>query len=292
MTALGLVYLLRARNGPEPVNAFVESYRRHGGGREHELIVLYKGFRAQAATTAYDSCWKEVPHRGVVMKDHGYDLDAYFRVLSHAACARFCFLNSFSRIQDPDWLSKLSHSLDVPGVGLVGASGSWESLYSNARDERLLGLERSVWRRWLRPVRLAWLRRRFPPFPNPNVRTTAFIAERRVLERIVVPRMRFKFEALEFESGHASLTRQVQALGLQVRVTGRDGRAYHPDDWAKSRTYRQGAQENLLVTDNRTRQYDQAGPVERARLSRLAWGNEAQPDPGAGQEASPRILDL
>jgi len=280
MTKLGLVYLLRARNGPEPVRAFVEGYCQNRGGLDHELVVVYKGFHTLTETDAYDPCWAGLPHQRRVVPDRGFDLEAYFGVLSEPGCSRFCFLNSYSQVLDPDWLAKLSASLDASGVGLVGATGSWESLYTNARDEHALGLERSVWQRWLRPVRLAWLRRRFPQFPNPNVRTTAFMAERRVLERVVVPPMRVKLEVLQFESGYRSLTRQIQSMGLQVRVTGRDGVAHAPDGWAGSHTYRQGTQENLLVADNRTRQYDRAGPADRARLSRVAWGDQAQP---AGQ---------
>jgi hypothetical protein len=277
MTKLGLVYLLRARNGVEPVRTFVEGYRQNRGGLDHELIVVYKGFATMTETGSYDPCWAGLPHLRRVVPDRGFDLQAYIGVLSETGFSRFCFLNSFSQVLDSDWLAKLSASLDASGVGLVGATGSWESLYSNARDERALGLERSVWQRWVRPVRLAWLRRRFPGFPNPNVRTTAFMADRRVLERVVVPSMRFKLEVLQFESGYRSLTRQVESMGLQVRVTGRDGVAHAPGGWAGSQTYRQGTQENLLVADNRTRQYDRAGPVERARLSRLAWGDQARP---------------
>jgi hypothetical protein len=282
MNRLGLVYLLRDRNGPEPVRAFVESYRQCRGGIPHELLVLCKGFGSVQETSAYDPLWAGLAHRRMVVPDRGYDLEAYFRVLADPACSRFCFVNSFSEVLDPDWLEKLSTCLDAPGVGLVGATGSWESLYTNAVREHALGLERPFWQRALRPVRLFWLKRRFPPFPNPHVRTTAFMADRRVLERIVVPPMRFKLQALQFETGYRSVTRQVQAMDLQVRIAGRDAVSYPPDLWATSRTYRQAAQENLLVGDNRTRQYAAAAPGERSRLTRLAWGAEEHTT-GAGK---------
>jgi hypothetical protein len=68
------------------------------------------------------------------------------------------------------------------------------------------------------------------------------------------------------------MTRQLWARGLQTLVVGRDRRALPPQRWAESATFRSGGQANLLVADNRTRQWDAADPAERAHLSRLAWG--------------------
>ncbi|MGZ4351312.1 MAG: hypothetical protein ACXVRX_12420 [Solirubrobacteraceae bacterium] len=55
-------------------------------------------------------------------------------------------------------------------------------------------------------------------------------------------------------------------------VVGRDGRAYDRDRWRESRTFRAGEQDNLLVEDNRTRQYEEAQGRWRRKLARLAWG--------------------
>jgi hypothetical protein len=74
------------------------------------------------------------------------------------------------------------------------------------------------------------------------------------------------------QSGRRSLTRQVLDLGLKVLVAGADGSAYPPDAWRTSGTFRSGDQSNLLVADNRTRQYELADPAERARLAAFSWG--------------------
>ena len=70
------------------------------------------------------------------------------------------------------------------------------------------------------------------------------------------------------------MTRQLWARGLQTLIVGRDGCAFPPQRWADSATFRSGDQANLLVADNRTRQWEAADPAERAHLSRLAWGEE------------------
>jgi hypothetical protein len=84
-----------------------------------------------------------------------------------------------------------------------------------------------------------------------------------------------KRDAERFESGRRGMTRQVLARGLAVRVVGRDGVGYDPASWAASRTFRSGVQENLLVGDNRTRQFGDADPATRQMLAALAWGTAA-----------------
>ena len=74
------------------------------------------------------------------------------------------------------------------------------------------------------------------------------------------------------ESGRRSITRQILERGLRAVVAGRDGRAYGVKDWAASRTYRSGEQDNLLVADRRTEDWLAASPRLRRRLSRDAWG--------------------
>ena len=86
-----------------------------------------------------------------------------------------------------------------------------------------------------------------------------------------------KWDAWRFESGRESMTRRLESHGLNVLVVGRDGVAYRKDDWANSFTFRSGGQANLLVADNRTRQYADAGNEDRRRLNTLAWGEGTAP---------------
>jgi hypothetical protein len=85
---------------------------------------------------------------------------------------------------------------------------------------------------------------------------------------------------LRLESGRNGITRQVLANGLRAVVVGRDGLAYSPPRWHESATFRSGGQTNLLIADNRTRQYEQAGEDERAKLEQMAWGTTETQTPG------------
>jgi hypothetical protein len=110
------------------------------------------------------------------------------------------------------------------------------------------------------------------PFPNPHLRTNCFALERELLLSLEWPTGLTKLQAVALEGGSNSLTRQVQARGLEAVVVGRDGVAYPPDRWRESATFRSGEQANLLVSDNRTRHYQEGGPLVRRGLAWLAWG--------------------
>jgi hypothetical protein len=88
------------------------------------------------------------------------------------------------------------------------------------------------------------------------------------------PDVRTKAAAWQLESGPQGITRQVWERGLRAVVVGRDGVVHPPERWPDSATFRAGEQANLLVADNRTREWEEAGAADRARLTRMAWGED------------------
>ena len=76
---------------------------------------------------------------------------------------------------------------------------------------------------------------------------------------------------MRLESGWSGLTRQLIESGEQVRVVARDGTSFDIADWARSGTFWQAGQEQLLVGDNQTGRYIAADADERARLTEMAW---------------------
>jgi hypothetical protein len=257
-----VVYLVWAPLGVEPFERFAASYRAHPPELEHRLVVVLKGFGRDSPVIRCRELADELGADRLELPASGLDLDAYAIVARRLEADALCFLNTGSQILADGWLGRLRSALAQPGVGLVGATGSYESALSAAPLP-------------LRPLR----RRRYPPFPNPHVRTNAFMLERDLMLALDWPRTGRKQRALALESGNASITRQVQALGLRAVVVGRGGRGYERPDWHASRTFRSGAQENLLIADNRTRQYAEASPARRAELARFAWGDRALSEP-------------
>jgi hypothetical protein len=301
MTEVGVVHLVRQKNGLAPFERFLASYRKYPAGMQHALILIFKGFPFRRGTRAHDRLLAEVPHRRLYVADYGFDVRPYLKAVEGFDYPYFCFLNSFSRILDGDWLAKLHRSIAAPGVGLVGATGSYESFSSNylERAKMLAPLRPLARLRWRFTHLLgnpspavvaqragAWMaeslgiqdpRHSFPSFPNFHLRTNAFMAARPTLLQIRSGLMLFKHAAYAFESGRDSITNQTIHLGLKPLVVARSGEAFEKERWHLSNTFRQLLQENLLIADNQTDAYAVADATGRAMFSRQAWREFAKP---------------
>ena len=124
---IAVVHLVGPPWDPERLRTFLASYRTHQAGTEHELVVLVNGGTPQQRQ-ALEGELEGVEHQLIV--DEPVDLAAYLQAAKRLPHDRLCFLNSHSVILAQDWLAKLAHALDQPGAGLVGATGSWESVRS------------------------------------------------------------------------------------------------------------------------------------------------------------------
>lgn len=291
--AISVVHLVWRPLGPAVLAQFVAAYRRHAAGVPHQLVVVYNGFAGSADRAPYEDLLAGVEHQPLVLPRPVQDLPAYRAAARALAGEYVCFLNSYSEPLAPGWLAHLHAHAARPGVGLVGASGSWEShasivarlLRLNGRGPRALAVYAYGWAHVQRAARM------YDPFPNHHVRTNGFMLRRELMLALRWPAIRTKADALAFESGRAGLTRQVEARGLGVLVVGRDGRGYAPADWWRSGTYRCGDQQNLLIADNRTRQFgnfDTLDPTTKAGVVVNTWG----PDPVVSARALARPAAL
>jgi hypothetical protein len=278
MSRVTLVHLARRANAPAALLDFVKSYRQLDAGIAHELLVICKGYDG---TDEVRAAFEDVgsPVRFFPVSDAGFDVGAYFASAQAVTTELVCFLNSHARIRAPRWLTMLVDAIDGPGVGAAGATASCES----TSQHLALGL-RSQWRALVHePSRIresigemATSLRLYPWWPNPHLRTNGFLMRTAVFKRLRLQRDD-RQSALVFESGRESMTRQLARQGLGVVVVGADGRTFDAEHWSASGTFRCGEQENLLVHDNQTRRYQDAGPDERRYLGRLAWGARYQP---------------
>lgn len=259
MPEISVVHLVWAPLGTAPLERFARSYRQHAAGIDHRLVIAFNGFDDEEALSAARAVVDDLPHEAVRLPRPRLDLAAYREVAAERTTATFlCFLNSYSELLTDDWLRSLIGHLEDQRVGMISATGSMESAYT-------------AWP----PVQRLLRRPRYPPFPNPHLRSNAFAIRRETMLELRWPGVRTKGGALALESGRRSVTRQLWARGLQTLVVGRDGEAYDVDRWHASATFRSGAQANLLVADNRTQQFASADPAFRRRLTELAWGSQA-----------------
>ncbi len=267
-----------------------------------------------------------VEHRLLELQRPVLDLAAYFQVAGLLEHEQLCFLNSYSEPLLDSWLALLLNAASAPRVGMVGATASWASQSSHVRyliglggpysgvygdRERIKRVfappstpaavsgeqgERRVSTRAvpgavghrMRAARLLVRQLRgFPPFPAPHLRSNAFLLDRELMARIKTGPLNDKTDTYLLESGRRSLTRQIERMGLEVLVVGRDGVGYRPREWARSHTFWQGSQQNLIVADNQTRSYEHGDSSVRRVLSAHAWAELAEPaesDPGSGAQ--------
>ncbi|MBC7490418.1 MAG: hypothetical protein H7240_11080 [Glaciimonas sp.] len=288
MKEICVVHLVRAQNGIEPFMRFLESYRDNRGDIEHDFLVVFKGFEKPSDKDPYFSLIEPFQYFSFDIPDIGFDITAYFSAAKkYAGQYRFfCFLNSFSVILRCDWLSKLYENIIQPGVGMVGATGSWQSINPWGRilqrrrmrfnKNSTMGLTLCIWDRVKYGLVVIWRYVYFPiifhPFPNYHLRTNSFMISGEVMMKLTLPTIKTKIDAYKFESGKKSLTRQVLNIGNEVLIVAGDGVGYRMKFWNKSKTFWQADQENLLVADNQTRSYQNAAMEQRRFLSFMAWG--------------------
>ena len=310
-----VVHLVRHGTPLGSLERFLASYRGHDAGMDHRLVLLCKGFPGDDQLRPVLERLDGLRVERLDVPDGGYDLTAYKYAAECLEATVVCFLNSYSTILADDWLAKLDGAL-TPGVGIAGATGSWNSVHSSALYLlRLPGAYRGVFpdRTWHRtqsrllsddgsdesasasalagamarpPLRYLrtsyslgrWLAL-FRPFPASHVRTNAFVIRTETMRRLRFWPLRNKMRAWQLESGRGSITEQVVSGGLEAVIVGRDGRCYGPSEWADSDIFWQADQAELLVADNQTERYRLGDRDLRILLSKVAWGSKARPSP-------------
>jgi hypothetical protein len=285
MSELCVVHLVRYQNGVEPFKRFLTSYLENNAGSEHDLLIVYKGFRQNKDIAEYEKLLEDIPHNITFVSDSGFDITAYLKTVKRFNYKYYFFLNSFSVIKTNNWLANMySHILNEE-VGIVGATGSYESPYThmlNVYDSCKRGYyvrERKViirsFVKLLQTIQIRFkllqYKKYFYPAPNYHIRTNAFMISRKNISKIRYKSIRSKMDAHRFESGKDSLTRQISNMRLDVLVVGKNGRAYKKEEWCSSNTFRQGEQENLMIDDNQTINYMNCDSKEKSSLYHSTW---------------------
>ena len=283
--SLALVYLARGIDGGlRSAKEFFEAYRAFPAGCPHELIVIAKGWAGIDGQAELLQLIHSHSARLVDLPDDGFDWGGYMRLAPQLSHDWLCFLNTHSRPRVTGWLNLLKAAADAPSmnIGAVSASASWQSL-----DIPILpppSLRKGYNTILIYPLRLFRNMLRlainirqigdFAPFPNPHLRSNAFIIRRELFVDFAATQRipRCKRDAALLESGRLGFSVYLANRGLKALVTGADGKVYGPEQWINSGTFRAPGQPNLLVADNQTTAYDMADQHLKRVLERLAWG--------------------
>jgi hypothetical protein len=331
--SVGVIYLAWHGLGRATFQRFADSYRDRPAGCKHDLIVIYAGFEQQADLQDAASVFRDIRHVAIEIPEIRLDIGYYLEAARRVSHQYLCFLNTYTQLIASNWLGHFYKHASRAHVGIVGATGSYESLADsigmqqrviwlcrasgNKVDEQTAlyfnflldetcpsaiveplvklpphGIERWMeqaarfmskcerddgfrarWETLTQPGRMFANYRHFPTFPNPHIRTSGFMVRRLQLAAFEPSQIKTKMDAHAFESSAAGLTAQLRRAGLTAIVVTKDGRGYDVRQWPRSRTFRLGEQQNLILTDNRSRDFAGMSPAERALHVRITWGD-------------------
>ncbi len=131
MPDIGVVYLYRFGENEILVRNFLDSYRDHPAGIEHDLHVIFKGFPDRHVFASARALFGNLPVNPIVLDDVGFDISSYIAAAKVVTNSRLMFFKTSNRILAPNWLRNFDRALSLPGVGVVGATGSWEAYASD-----------------------------------------------------------------------------------------------------------------------------------------------------------------
>ena len=276
ITVLHLVWL---PYGFSIFSNFIDSYIQHPAGAQHHLLIVFNGVSAPQQTAVYHNYLRanKIAYQSVDFT-RGQDLDCYFRAAANIGTEYITVLNSFSVILADNWLKKYADAIADASIGIAGSSGSLQSYYSSVFQKNSFFWETSKgfadqFRKYKLFVKaLLYWRFLFAAFPNPHLRTNAFIIKRTLFLQLQHKPFVTKFAAYQFESGKNSLSKQLLKMALKVVVIDKQGHVYEPAAWKESATFWINQQEGLLVADNQTSIYANASVEEQKKMTKLAWG--------------------
>jgi hypothetical protein len=278
---VSVVHLIWLPFGTGLFNNFISTYCKYNSGHPHELVLLFNGVSEAEEIFEYIRVVEEkkIPYRTLIHYGNCQDLDAYFWAADQLNSSWLLFLNSYSEILAEGWLEKYMLLATHREIGLVGATGSWQSYYRSVfinnkwRWEGGQTFRENIRKFKLLIKALLYWRFLFPDFPNPHIRTNAFMIRRHLMNSMSRRALKNKLDAYVFESGYNNLTAQVVRKGMEAVVIDKWGRSYNKKEWDRSKLFWTGNQQDLLVSDNQTKKYDMADEETRRKLSYLAWGN-------------------
>ena len=276
--SVAVVYIARGAGagGPSAVGAFLEAFRNNPPEFPHRLVILAKGWDyVQGLPNLINQAQLLGAHLEI-LPDDGFDWGAYMRIAPNLKERFICLLNTHSCPLVPGWLAIMMKNILQPGVGAVGATGSWGTISGvwPLFEADTISLLMYPLRLFIEFIRVCRNISEFPAMPNPHLRSNALLVPRDIFVSFCKGRKipRNKRDAHLLESGRNGFTSYLRSSNLQVLIVNSTGAAYTPEMWINSGTFRQDLQLNLLVSDNQTRLYQSAGLKLKRRLENAAWG--------------------
>lgn len=277
MSNLLVVYLLRKdENYEQNLDSFLSSLNNYGIINSCMLLFLFKGFKCDEvdAIIKVKNLFK---YSHMVIDDHLFDLNSYIECANQYENKYFLFLNSYSILNCGNWLNIYLQAMCGHDSVFIGSSASCEGLgYNPPLLNRInfFGIIEWLGRSLMRRIYSIRFMFSGAVFPNPHIRTNAFLIDRvSFLEYFQLNGYpRSKFQCYLVESGLNSLTKFMIKKSSNVAIVSNKGEVFNVSYWSSANLFRSKfSEDRLIVTDNRTREYDAASIERKARLTWDSW---------------------
>lgn len=237
--------------GIEVVEKFLNSYKNHPAGIEHNFVIIAKNWTDKALYNKLCSLAKENNAKLVDLPDDGLDFGAYFRISKILENEYVFFLGSGIEILTDNWLLYTNKAFENDNaVQIAGPMGAWEKGVSGV-------------------------------FPNYHIRTCAFMINRELfLEYAAAQKFpKTKEDTWEMEHGQQSLTKFVFQKGYNAAIINSDGEIFTPENWIFSKTYISPDEFKSTLSDKWSKRYYSVNEEEKITLEVLVWGKNLTPYP-------------
>lgn len=278
---IAVVYLAWIPYGTSFFERFLESYKLNDAGADHDLVILFNGLSVQS-DSKLDDFEQILDESGIqnskkLYFEKGLDILIYKKAAKLLDYKYLLFLNSYSKILHPGWLKLYTSNWDAQ-TGVIGATGSHAGYVRSIQRQWIFNLFNKtrflkLYRDAIYLVKISLLyRNEFGKFPNPHVRTNAFMVERERFINLQFGKLNTKHDAYYFENGKNSMTNQLIQLGYICKVIDKIGKSWNIADCKESKTFWINEQEMLLISDNQTDSYQFADSKMRLKLRKDSWG--------------------
>lgn len=265
-----VVFLANYYEGLSSLVRFIKYYQIYKSGTKHNLIICFKNFCDKKIIVE----WKKVINKRIKYKSYfddykidDYDWGSYKRIAKNNKNKIILFLNSHSYPIKKNWLKLIAKHYTKKS--LVGCTASYASLSSS-----FFSYPKYYKMNFLKCLIYGFFNlSRFPIFPNPHIRSNAFLIKGSDFLSLKLPIFfHYKLQTNMSESGWFGMTRQLKKRKFRIILANSKGKGYLEPDWIKSETFSYKNQDDLIISDNRTRIYKNSSLKDKRKEQKFHWG--------------------
>ncbi len=273
MVSLSVVYLFWEKSSFESFKNFINSYSLQSVN--YQVEIYFKGDSQSFEDHKNYLSLNKINHSIHFIESEGLDIHSYFNIANISKTKYILFFNSNSILLYKNVLQNYISVLENLGenAGIIGATAS----RGNILNTFLISIIFYIFNFDLKKLFESFLGtliyyKNFSITKTFSIRTNAFIVNREVFLSYPNHIYKTKKKCYEFESGINSITNFFLEKKFAVKFIDKNCQIFDKENCKLSNVFWKQNQENLLVSDNQTRLYNDASLKEKQFYSKIAWG--------------------